>query len=149
VNKKQIQQSGILAFGTFDIFHPGHESFLKQAREFGDYLIVVIARDKTVEKVKENLPQNNEITRQQAVVKNNLADEVVLGNLEDKYQVIEKYRPEIICLGYDQKAFVKNLREKLKEFNLEKTRIIKLKSYYPEKYKSSKLKKNSTQINAD
>ena len=130
-----------MTFGTFDIFHKGHESFLKQARQYGDYLIVVVARDKTVKKVKEELPQNNENDRLQIVIKSNLANEVVLGNLENKYQVIKKYQPEIICLGYDQKAFIENLREKLKEFGLEKTRIIKLKPYYPEKYKSSKLRK--------
>ena len=140
MEQKQIQQTKILVFGTFDIFHLGHESFLKQAREFGDYLIVVVARDKTVEKVKGKLPRNSEIIRQRAVIKSNLADEVVLGSLKDKYQVIKKYQPEIICLGYDQEAFVENLLEKLKEFGLEKTRVIKLKSYYPEKYKSSKLR---------
>ena len=140
MNKKQIGQRKILAFGTFDIFHPGHESFLKQARKCGDYLIVVVARDETVRKVKEKLSQNSEIIRRQAVIKSNLANEVVLGSLEDKYEVIKKYQPEIICLGYDQKVFIENLREKLKEFGLKKTRIIKLKPYYPEKYKSSKLR---------
>ena len=129
-----------MTFGTFDIFHPGHESFLKQARQYGDYLIVVVARDKTVRKVKGEFTQNNENNRLIVVIESNLADEVVLGNLEDKYQVIKKYQPDVICLGYDQKAFIENLREKLKEFNLEKTRIVKLKPYHPEKYKSSKLK---------
>ena len=40
-----------MAFGTFDLLHPGHEHFLKQAKRYGD-LIVVIARDNTVLKVK-------------------------------------------------------------------------------------------------
>ena len=142
-NTKQISYNKIkvMTFGTFDIFHPGHESFLKQARKFGDYLIVVIARDKTVRIVKKRFSQNNEINRQRAVVKSNLADKVILGSLKDKYQVIKKYQPEIICLGYDQTVFIENLREKLKEFGMEKTKIVKLKPYYPEKYKSSKLRK--------
>ncbi len=129
-----------MTFGTFDIFHPGHENFLKQAHQYGNYLIVVIARDKTIEKVKGNLPQNNETTRRQIIAESNLADKVILGNLEDKYEVIKKYQPEIICLGYDQKAFIENLEGKLKEFNLPDTKIVRLKPYYPEKYKSSKLK---------
>ena len=130
----------IMVFGTFDIFHKGHENFLRQARAYGNYLIVVIARDKTVEKVKRKLARNNENARQRAVAESNLADKVVLGNLMDKYKVIKKYKPRIICLGYDQEAFTKNLREKLKKFGLEKTKIMKLKAYQPEKYKSSKLK---------
>ena len=51
--KKPIRDKiKIMTFGTFDIFHLGHKSFLKQAREFGNYLIVVIARDKTVKNIK-------------------------------------------------------------------------------------------------
>lgn len=133
-----------MVFGTFDIFHPGHKNFLKQARQYGNYLVVVIARDKTVEKVKGKLPCNNESDRRQAVIKSGLADEVIPGRLKDKYQLIKKYQPEVICLGYDQTAFINNLSEKLKEFNLAKTKIIRLKSYYPQKYKSSKLKKKLT-----
>ncbi len=130
----------IMAFGTFDIFHEGHENFLRQAREYGDYLIVVIARDETVEKVKSRLPQNDENSRLEIIKKSDLADEVILGSLADKYEVIKKYRPEMICLGYDQEIFTENLREKLKEFDLSKTKIVRLKAYYPEKYKSSKLR---------
>jgi len=55
----------IMLFGTFDIFHEGHRDFLRQAREYGDYLIVVIARDETVKNVKGKLPRNNESVRLQ------------------------------------------------------------------------------------
>ncbi|MEA1936644.1 MAG: adenylyltransferase/cytidyltransferase family protein [Patescibacteria group bacterium] len=130
----------MLTFGTFDIFHSGHKNFLKQARQYGNYLIVVVARDKTVKKVKKRFPQNDENSRLEIIKKSGLVNEAVLGSLENKYQVVEKYRPAVICLGYDQKAFTENLRDKLKEFNLLNTRIIRLKSYHPEKYKSSKLR---------
>jgi cytidyltransferase-like protein len=32
-----------------DLFHYGHVNFLKQARQFGDYLLVGIHSDKVVE----------------------------------------------------------------------------------------------------
>ncbi len=130
----------VMLFGTFDIFHKGHKNFLKQARRYGDYLIVVVARDETVEKVKKRLPQNSEDIRLKNIKESDLADEVVLGSLENKYKAIEKYKPNVICLGYDQGTFTENLREKLKKLNLGKTKIVRLKSYYPEKYKSSKLR---------
>ena len=130
-----------MLFGTFDIFHEGHKNFLKQARKFGDYLIVVVARDETVEKVKKRLSQNDESVRRQIVIESNLANKVILGSLENKYKAIEKYKPDVICLGYDQGTFTENLREKLKVFDLADTKIIRLKSYCPEKYKSSKLRK--------
>ena len=138
---EQKLQKKVMAFGTFDIFHKGHENFLQQAKECGDYLIIVVARDKTVAEVKGELPQNNEQTRLQIVVKNGLADKVVLGNIKDKYKIIEKFKPDVICLGYDQQAFTENLEKKLKEYNLLNTKIVRLKAYCPEKYKSSKFKK--------
>lgn len=129
-----------MIFGTFDIFHKGHINFIGQAKKYGDYLIIVVARDKTVMKVKCQLPQNNEKDRLNLIQESGLADKVVLGDLRDKYALIRKYKPAIICLGYDQKFFINNLKDKLSEFGLNKTKIVRLKSYYPQVYKSSKLK---------
>lgn len=42
----------VLTFGTFDIFHPGHEYYLREAKKHGDKLVTVIARDQTVKNVK-------------------------------------------------------------------------------------------------
>lgn len=130
----------IMVFGTFDIFHKGHENFLKQARRYGNYLIVVVARDKTVTEVKGREPRNKEEERIKVLCNSNLGDKIVLGNLGDKYAVIKKYQPDVICLGYDQKAFVEKLKRKLKEFELDRTKIIRLRSHYPKKYKSSLIK---------
>ena len=130
----------VMIFGTFDIFHKGHVSFLKQARKWGDYLIVVVARDKTVKKVKGEFPQNKEKERAKVTGDSNLANEVILGSQTDKYAVIKKYQPAVICLGYDQKFFVDDLKNELAKIKLENTEIIRLKSYQPQIYKSSKLK---------
>ena len=130
----------VMAFGTFDILHKGHENFLKQAKFYGNYLIIVIARDKTVLKIKGKLPRNNEKERLKKVGDSKLADKIILGSLTDKYKAIKKYKPDIICLGYDQQAFTEKLEEKLKEYNLLNTKIVRLKAYCPEKYKSSKFR---------
>jgi FAD synthetase len=129
----------VMVFGTFDIFHQGHINFLQQARRQGDFLIAVVARDETVEKVKKRKARNSARKRLLALRNSQLADKVLLGNLGDKYAVIKKYQPNVICLGYDQEAFVDKLKDKLKQFGLEKTQIKKLKSFHPEKYKSSLL----------
>lgn len=132
----------VIAFGTFDIFHEGHKSYLEQAKKMGDYLIVVVARDETVMLVKKQKAKNREQERLKIIKDSGLADEVILGNLEDKYAVIEKYRPSVIALGYDQRVNLSELTEKLKNLKL-KAEIVRLKSYKPEKYKSSKLKDRS------
>jgi len=128
-----------MAFGTFDVYHKGHESYLEQARKLGEYLIVVVARDKMVSIIKKQETRNKEQERLEKIKLSGLADEVVLGNLKDRYKIIEKYRPDVIALGYDQKVDLMELKEKLKEFNL-KAKIVRLKSFKPEIYKSSKLK---------
>lgn len=126
----------VMVFGTFDIIHPGHRNLFKQAREYGDYLIVVAARDKTVLKVKGKLPVNNEKIRLDNIIKSNLADKAVLGDLKDKYKKIKDLKPDIVCLGYDQKYFIGGLSN----LNI---KIVKLKSYKPNIYKSSKIIKYS------
>lgn len=131
----------IMVFGTFDIFHEGHRDFFRQARTYGESLIVVIARDKNVLKIKYRLPQNNESVRQKTISESKLADIVVLGDLGDKYKVIQENRPDVICFGYDQKVFEQELKEKLNEFGLGSTQIIRLNPFHPEIYKSSKLRK--------
>ena len=129
----------VMVFGTFDILHPGHINFLRQAKKHGQ-LIAVIARDRTVKRLKGKLPRHNEKKRFGAVNGLKLATRVILGNLTDKYAAIKKYRPDIIALGYDQTNFVKQLPHKLKIFSLNKTKIIRLKSFTPNIYKSSFLK---------
>jgi glycerol-3-phosphate cytidylyltransferase len=132
----------VLVFGTFDIFHEGHWDFLRQARKHGEFLCVVVARDVTVLNVKRHTPRYSEQERVAAIKKSELADEVVLGSLDDRYEVVRQYKPDVICLGYDQKQSVAELRRKLNESGMDRTKIIKLMPYKPEKYKSSLLRKD-------
>lgn len=134
----------IITFGTFDLFHKGHESYLKQAKKLGDFLIVVVARDVNAKKVKGALPFNSEKKRTEKIKKSGLADLVVIGDKKDRYRMLEKYKPDIIGLGYDQKVDVPELKKKLLEFGLENVRIKRLKAFKPDIYKSSKIARNNT-----
>lgn len=125
----------VLAFGTFDILHPGHTHMLKAAKKLGEHLTVIIARDATVQKVKGKKAIFDEKTRLKNLAELNIADKVRLGSLGDKYQVITDEKPDIIALGYDQNFFVDNLN-KIIDKNV---KIVRLKSYKPRIYKSSKI----------
>ncbi|MFH1713517.1 MAG: adenylyltransferase/cytidyltransferase family protein [Candidatus Jacksonbacteria bacterium] len=127
----------VMIFGTFDILHPGHINFLKQAKRHGQ-LIAVIARNKTVKQVKGKLPRHNEKQRLEAVKCLKLASKVVLGSLTDKYATIKKYQPNVIALGYDQIYFTDQLKDELIKLELN-TKIIRLKSFKPNQYKTSLL----------
>jgi len=127
----------VLVFGTFDRLHLGHLNFFKQAKKYG-FLFIVVARDQTVKEIKGRWPRQNEKKRMTAIEKIGLAKKVLLGNLENPYLIIKKIKPNIICLGYDQKSFTKDLPDKIKEFGL-KIKIVRLKAYKPNIYKSSKI----------
>jgi FAD synthetase len=127
-----------LVFGTFDGLHPGHINFFQQAKKLGDELIVVVARDATVEKVKGRRPRKNENARLSDARNAGIAGEVLLGNLGDPYAIIKQIKPDIIALGYDQNSFTKNLPDYTKKENL-KIEIMRLMPHKPETYKSSLL----------
>ena len=138
----------VLAFGTFDILHPGHTYMLKAAKKLGDHLTVIVARDATVYKIKGEKALFNEKTRLKNLARLNIADKVRLGCLGNKYKVITDEKPNVIALGYDQKIFVDDLKNVVDHRHSEATphgggkkiQIVRLKSYKPEIYKSSKLR---------
>ena len=131
-NTRNNNMKKVLTFGTFDLAHPGHISYLEEAKTHGDYLITIIARDKNLKKDVIN----SEEKRLKQIKKLNIANEVVLGSLESKLDVIHKYKPDIICLGYDQKADEAKLAE------ISNAKIIRCKSFKPHVFKSKILKKN-------
>lgn len=126
----------VMAFGTFDYFHAGHEDYLKQAKALGDQLVVVVARDETVRKVKGQNPTHSERQRLKEVSNCIHVDKATLGNSDDKYKVIKKYKPDILALGYDQFVFTYGLKTLFIKEGLN-TKIVRLKSFEPKTFKSS------------
>src|SRR5258708_1819650 len=94
----------IMVFGTFDMVHAGHEDLFRQARALATdpYLIVSIARDSSVKRIKGITSRNSEKERVALVKANPLVDEVVLGQENGYVEHIVAARPDIIALGYDQ-----------------------------------------------
>lgn len=65
--------------GAWDLFHPGHVAILRAARERGDYLIVGIHGDATVNRVRGmNLPLMNLHERVLSVLGCRFADDVLI-----------------------------------------------------------------------
>ncbi|MFA5886265.1 MAG: adenylyltransferase/cytidyltransferase family protein [Patescibacteria group bacterium] len=135
----------VMVFGTFDNLHLGHLNYFEQAWRFGEELIVIVARDRNVLKVKGHLPQEREKIRVRTIRmvlrKSEEKARVVLGGLTNQWLVLKKYRPEVIALGYDQLVDLDKLKSEIKKFRLF-CKIKRLKPYYPEKYKSSLQRNN-------
>tara|TARA_Y100000310_G_scaffold89923_1_gene87056 strand:+ start:20002 stop:20415 length:414 start_codon:yes stop_codon:yes gene_type:complete len=133
----------VMCFGTFDLLHLGHLDYFKQAKKFGDYLIVVIARDKTkLLQNKESVFSEEE--RKELIDALMIVDEVILGNEKDHFKVIEEHQPDVLCLGYDQKMDETILKERLRERDLH-PEIKRMQPYQDRKHKSTKIKQKVLQ----
>lgn len=122
-----------MCFGTFDNFHPGHLYYLQASKKLGDYLIVIVARDVNVLKIKGRKPKQLEQERLEQIKKNVFVDKVVLGDIKNRLAVVEKHKPDILSFGYDQFFNEKAIRE------LFPGEIVIQKSFKPSVYKSSKI----------
>ena len=129
----------IMVFGTFDMMHPGHLHYFVEAKKLGDELIVVVARDSNVQREKGSLPVVSENDRLTMVSHIDVVDKATLGGEEDKLAVVVEYKPDIICLGYDQRVDEENLALSLKERGVDAS-IVRVSSYNGNKYKSGILK---------
>ena len=131
----------IMVFGTFDMIHQGHEDFFRQARVLGEdpHLIVSVARDHSVERIKGARPRNSEADRLLAIELHKLVDEAILGDEKGYLEHIKKAAPDIIALGYDQSGeYVENLERDLQKAGLS-TKVVRLQPFQPEVFKTSKL----------
>ena len=112
----------VLASGVFDLLHLGHVKFLEEAKKAGgknSELIVIIARDHTVEKTKGRKPVMPENQRRSLVESLRMVDDAVLGFENfDIGTVIQKIKPDVVALGYDQVDMEKQVREYVAEHGL-------------------------------
>jgi FAD synthetase len=117
----------VMATGTFDLLHMGHIYYLREAKKLGDTLIVVVATDKTVRKLKHE-PITPQETRVSLIKELKMVDEAYLGHEDDMYTIVEEIKPDIIALGFDQIHDENTLKNELKKRHL-KTKVVRLQKY--------------------
>lgn len=133
----------VMVFGAFDGLHPGHLDFFKQAKKHGDFLIVSVGTDKNVEKIKGKKPLFNQDERLDLVSSIKTVNKAILGDEGNFYEHIRREAPDIICLGYDQWANEKEVRDNLKKVGLVKTEIVRLSPHKHDRAKSTHVKNQS------
>jgi FAD synthetase len=123
----------VVCAGTFDHLHPGHVDYLLQAKALGDELIVIVARDETVTRIKGIRPEHDENRRRMDVESTGIPERVVLGNLErDLFFILGELVPDIVALGYDQRVSEEELKTRVPACT-----VVRLKPFYPDRFKSS------------
>ena len=128
----------------FDLLHYGHIKFLEEAKKAGGEnaeLVVIVARDSTDQKTKGKPPIMGECQRAALVESLKVVDRAVLGYLSFNIgDVIEKLKPNVIALGYDQDDVMNEVRNCIRMKNLN-IKIVKIDKFGEvAHYSSSKIK---------
>lgn len=112
----------VITYGTYDLFHYGHQRLLERAKALGDYLIVgVTADDFDKARGKINVEQSL-MERIEAVKRTGLADEVIVEEYEgQKIDDIQRYDVDIFAIGSDWIGKFDYLNEYCKVVYLDRT----------------------------
>ncbi len=115
----------VLTAGTFEIIHPGHIYYLKEAWKLGR-VITIIARDSTVRKIKKRDVIIGEEQRLEVVSSLYYVHKARLGYEDDILKVVEEERPDIILLGPDQPFDEDKILSELKRRGLDTIQVKRL-----------------------
>jgi len=109
----------VLVFGTFDFLHIGHLHLFKEAKKYGNVLIVLLARDEIIKKLKGKFPIHTEQERKELLTQFKIIDEVKLGDDKlETYTLLRNIMPDVVVFGYDQIELKQSLKKFLKKNNL-------------------------------
>lgn len=144
MTKTTMEHNIVLASGVFDLVHYGHVYFLQEAKKVGGEnarLIVVIARDKTVEKLKGKPPVLPEEQRRAIVAALKPVDEAILGNEEfDMVKILREIKPNLVAVGHDQKEIENEVKRVISNERLN-IKIVTINKFdVPELDSSSKIR---------
>ena len=142
-----VKQMGktVLTSGAFDLIHYGHIHLLEEAKKLGgpdSRLVVIVARDETINKLKGKPPVIPEDQRRAVIEALKVVDEALLGYEDiNMSKVINLIKPDIIAVGYDQQN-IENMTNQIIEKQKLSIKVIKLDKFgKSELNSSSKIKR--------
>jgi rfaE bifunctional protein nucleotidyltransferase chain/domain len=89
--------------GVFDLLHPGHLRYLKQARAMGDALIVAINSDRSARALAkgDDRPVNSETERAEVLSALTCVDAVVIFDEQTPHEIVSELQPDVLVKGAD------------------------------------------------
>jgi FAD synthetase len=117
--------------GGFELIHYGHAYTIGKAKGLGDALVVSVARDSTIRKRKKREPIINEQDRVRLLSSLREVDAAILGVEGDIYVTLEKVKPDIVALGYDQYHLEDEVKREAARRGM-RLKVVRLDSPYPE-----------------
>ena len=129
----------IIVAGSFDVLHPGHVKFLEWVKKkFKGKLIIVLARNESIEKMKERKAVFSERERKIMLEAIRYVDKVIIGDKKEFLKPLLKEKPDVIVLGYDQWPNEKELEKRLRERGL-CVKIVRAPPFNEKMWKSRKI----------
>lgn len=112
----------VITYGTYDLFHYGHQRLLERAKALGDYLIVGVTADGFDRARGKINVQQSLMERMEAVKATGIADEVIVEEYEgQKIDDIMRYGVDIFAIGSDWEGYFDYLKEYCEVVYLERT----------------------------
>lgn len=103
--RERLRQAGkkvVFTNGCFDLLHPGHVRYLRQARSLGDALIVALNSDRSVRELKgDKRPILTEIERAEVMAALEAVDFVTVFDEPTPREIIAALLPDILVKGGD------------------------------------------------
>ena len=90
--------------GCFDVLHRGHVTYLAQAHDLGDCLVVGLNSDASVKRLKgASRPINNENDRALVLAALSFVDYIIIFEEDTPRNLIEQVKPDVLVKGGDYK----------------------------------------------
>jgi len=102
--------------GGFDPLHVGHINFLKEARDYGDTLLVILNNDNWLKK-KKGFVFMSENDRKEILKALRYVDDVKISFHDENPKdmsvctELEVFHPDVFCLGGDKRRTLKDVPE--------------------------------------
>jgi glycerol-3-phosphate cytidylyltransferase len=105
INKPKMSIIKLITFGTFDLFHIGHNNIFKRCIEYSERIVVGLSTDKFTYEKKNIYPHDSYAVRKSNILKQNGVIEVFSEeSMELKAKYIKKRNPDIFIMGDDWKG---------------------------------------------
>jgi glycerol-3-phosphate cytidylyltransferase len=100
---QQVREDVVLVVGVFDLFHAGHVNLLRQARDLGDRLVVIVNGDELTTSYKRR-PVMSEADRLYLLAACRYVDSAEISNDYSVRDVVRRHRVTKIVHGDDWQA---------------------------------------------
>jgi len=106
---RRIQACGrrvVFTNGVFDLLHPGHIRYLREARALGDALVVAVNSDRSVRALDKgsDRPVNPEHERAELLLALDCVDAAVIFDEDTPHAIISRIQPDVLVKGADWAA---------------------------------------------